>query len=366
MVHDSDVFEFDAIIIGAGVVGLAIASEIADIYENVLVIEKESDFGQHISSRHSGVIHSGIYYEPDSLKAKLCVEGNKLLYDFCDKYSIDYLNCGKLIVGHNEEDLRKLKDLKENGRKNGVLGIELLNSESAKNKEPQVKCNNALWVPSTGIVDSHGLMQSLEYICKNKGVVIQYNSEVVSLYYESEKYCLSLKSEDIIIESKCLINSAGLWCDSVANMLGMNNYKIHYCKGDYYGSKSRYNYNCLIYPIPEKYGLGVHSVIQLDGSVSFGPNAYYVDELDYSVDSRFQDEFYSSISKYLDVDDGDLYPDYAGIRPKPYGQGEEPEDFIIKNEISHGYPNLINLIGIESPGLTSSLAIGKYVRSIII
>ena len=153
MTKKSDIFEFDAVIIGAGVVGLAIANEIADNLDSVLVIEKESDFGQHVSSRHSGVIHSGIYYDQNSLKAKLCVEGNKLLYDFCEANAVDYLNCGKLVVGHNDEDLIKLKELKNNGIANGVRDLEILNSEESKKKEPLVKCQNALWVPTTGIVE---------------------------------------------------------------------------------------------------------------------------------------------------------------------------------------------------------------------
>ena len=366
MTKEADVFEFDAVVIGAGVIGLAIANEIADVFDSVLVVEKEADFGQHVSSRHSGVINSGVYYDEGSLKAKLSVEGNKLLYDFCKENEINHLKCGKLIVGHDKNDLEKLVRLKRKGVKNGVKGLEILDPEEAKQKEPLVKCQYALWVPSTGVIDSHGLMQSLEYSCQSKGVIIQYSSEVEFLTYELSKYDLELSSENTIIKSKCVINSAGLWCDSVAKMLGINSYKIHYCKGDYYGSKAKCQYNCLIYPLPEKYGLGVHSVLQLDGSVSFGPNAYYVDELDYRIDSRFKDVFYKSINKYLDIDEQDLYPDYTGIRPKPFGQGEEPKDFIIKNEISKGYPNLINLIGIESPGLTSSLAIGKYVRSMFV
>ena len=208
-------------------------------------------------------------------------------------------------------------------------------------------------------------MQSLENHCQAKGAIIQYNSEIASLDYDSTKYSLSIKSEDTIIESKYVINSAGLWCDSIANMLEINDYKIHYCKGEYYGSKSNNQYNCLIYPLPEKHGLGIHSVIQLDGSVSFGPNAYYVDELDYSLDSKFKNDFYESISKYLKINEDDLYPNYSGIRPKPFGPGEEAIDFVIKNEIDKGYPNMINLIGIESPGLTCSLSIGKYVKNLI-
>ena len=365
MTNESDIFEFDAVVIGAGVVGLAVANEIADVLGNVLVVEKEADFGQHVSSRHSGVVHSGIYYDEGSLKAKLCLEGNKLLYDFCEKNAVDYSNCGKLVVGHGKNDFEKLLSLKDKGVKNGVKGLEILNYEDAKKKEPFVKCKNALWVPSTGIVDSHGLMQSLESHCQTKGVVIQYNSEILSLDYDSLKYSLGINSEDTIVKSKYVINSAGLWCDSVAKMLGIMDYKIHYCKGDYYGSKSNDRYNCLIYPLPEEYGLGIHSVIQLDGSVSFGPNAYYVNELDYSIDSKFHNEFYKSINKYLDILKEDLYPDYTGIRPKPFGKGEESKDFVIQNEENQGFPNMINLVGIESPGLTSSLAIGKYVKNIV-
>ena len=365
MINKTDVFEFDAVVIGAGVVGLATANEIADVFDSVLVVEKEADFGQHVSSRHSGVIHSGIYYHNNSLKANLCVEGNRLLYKFCEKNNVEYLNCGKLIVGHNDNDFNKLKELNKNGNRNGVKGLELLDSDGAKGKEPLVKCKHALWVPTTGIVDSHGLMQSLENHCQTKGVVIQYNSEIVSLNYDSIKYTLGMNFDNTIIESKYVINSAGLWSDSIAELLGIDSYKIHFCKGDYYGSKSADQYKCLIYPLPEKHGLGIHSVLQLDGSVSFGPNAYYVDKLDYSIDSRFQDEFYNSIHKYLDINKDDLYPDYTGIRPKPFGPRGESKDFVLQNEAEKGFPNMINLIGIESPGLTCSLAIGKYIKKMI-
>lgn len=366
MINETNIFEFDAVVIGAGVIGLAIANEIADNLDNVLVIEKESDFGQHVSSRHSGVIHSGIYYGHNTLKAKLCVEGNKLLYDFCERNNINYLNCGKLVVGHSNNDLEELLKLKSRGVKNGVEGLKILNSEEAKEKESLVKCTNALWVPSTGVVDSHGLMKTLEQSCKNKGVIIQYNSEISTLLNDLGKYRLNIKSDNIIIESKYVINSAGLWCDSIAKMLGINDYKIYYCKGDYYGTKSNHKYKCLIYPLPETHGLGIHSVIQLDGSVSFGPNAYYVDDLDYSVNSEFKNDFFDSINKYLNIDKKDLYPDYAGIRPKPFGLHEKSKDFVIKDEGEKGFPNLINLIGIESPGLTCSLSIGKFVKEIIL
>jgi len=360
----NDAINFDAVVIGAGVVGLAIANELCDIYDNVIVIDKESDFGQHVSSRHSGVIHSGIYYEPGSLKAKLCVEGNHLIYKFAKDKKIGYLNCGKLVVGHNQEDLDKLKLLMKKGIGNGVHGLKILESDEARKIEPLVKCENALWVPSTGIIDSHGVMLELSNEIESNNGLIHYNSEVEAINKIDKSYHLKIVNEDTIINSQIVINSAGLWCDAVSRMLEIDEYKIHYCKGDYYKSNKFRDLNCLIYPLPEKIGLGIHTVLQLDGSISFGPNAYYVDHLNYDINEKFIDQFHVSINKYIDIEKRDLAVDYSGIRPKPVGLNEVPKDFIIKNEIKKGFPNFINLIGIESPGLTSSLAIGKYVQSI--
>lgn len=358
--------EFDAVVIGAGVVGLAIANELCDNFSNILVLEKEADFGQHVSSRHSGVIHSGIYYERGSLKAELSVEGNKLLYDFAKKNRIEYLNCGKLIVGHNKEDLEELVKLLKNGEINGVEGLKLFSHHEAIEKESAVKCKNALWVPSSGVIDSHGLMLQLENNISQKGGIMYYNSEVIEIEKHSNSYNISIGSKGERIVSPIVINSAGLWCDAVSRMLNINEYKIHFCKGDYYQSNRYKNLNCLIYPLPNNLGLGVHAVLQLDGSVSFGPNAYYVDNIDYSIDTCHLDFFYNSVNKYLDINKSDLKVDYSGIRPKPFGEGEQSKDFIIKNENDRGFPNFINLIGIESPGLTSSLAIGKYVKGLLI
>ena len=358
--------EFDAIVIGAGVLGLAIANELCDVFDNIIVIEKESNFGQHVSSRHSGVVHSGIYYKSGSLKAKLCVEGNKLLYDYAETNKIDYLDCGKLVVGHNDSDLEKLETLLENGRLNGVQGLNLLSHQEASKIQPGIKCQNALWVPSTGIIDSHGLMAQLEREVISKDCLVYYNSEVVSIEKVDSKYTLSLKDQSDMIKSPIVINSAGLWCDSVAKMVGIDKYQIHYCKGDYYQSNKYRDLKCLIYPLPDKIGLGIHTVLQLNGSVSFGHNANYVNKIDYSIDDRHLDVFHSSINEYLDIDKKDLKVDYSGIRPKPFAEDEEPKDFVIQDEVDRGFPNFINLIGIESPGLTSSLAIGRYVKDMLI
>ena len=357
--------EFDAVVIGAGVVGLAIAKELCNHFDNVIVLDKESDFGQHVSSRHSGVIHSGIYYETGSLKALLCVEGNKLIYDYAENNNIDYLNCGKLVVGHDVKDLQKLRDLKDNGVKNGVKGLRLLSSNDAVKIQPGVKCSHALWVPSTGIIDSHTLMLQLEKEISSKGGLVYYNSDVVSISRQDSIYNLELLNQDLALISPIVINSAGLWCDAVSNMIGINKYNIHYCKGDYYKSNTYKDMNCLIYPLPSKLGLGIHSVLQLDGSVSFGPDAYYVDEISYEIDKNNLENFHASINEYLDINKDELFVDYSGVRPKPFGPNDEPSDFVIKNEALAGFPNFINLIGIESPGLTCSLAIGKYVCNIL-
>ena len=206
-----DAIEFDAVVIGAGVIGLAIANEICDIFDNVIVIEKEPDFGQHVSSRHSGVVHSGLYYKPGSLKANLCVEGNRLLYDFAEKNNIEYLNCGKLIVGHNNQDLKKLEKLLENGKENGVKGLRLLLHQEAKKIQPGIKCQEALWVPSAGIIDSHGVMAQLEREATSKDCLIYYNYEVVSIEKMDSNYHLLLRDQDDMITSPIVINSAGLW-----------------------------------------------------------------------------------------------------------------------------------------------------------
>ena len=191
-----DAIEFDAVVIGAGVIGLAIANEICDIFDNVIVIEKEPDFGQHVSSRHSGVVHSGLYYKPGSLKANLCVEGNRLLYDFAEKNNVAYLNCGKLVVGHDDNDLKKLEALLENGTINGVEGLSLLSYQEAIKIQPKIKCQNALWVPSTGIIDSHLLMAQFEKEVTSKDGLVYYNSEVTSIEKIDSNYILSLRNQE--------------------------------------------------------------------------------------------------------------------------------------------------------------------------
>ena len=362
----ADTYEFDAIVIGAGIVGLSIAHELSSIYGNMLLIEKEPTFGRHVSSRNSEVIHAGLYYEPGSLKAQLCVRGNQLMYDFAKKYTINYKNCGKIIVISDPDELEQLEALMQNGQENNVDGLQMISGEEVSQREPIIKSAAGLSVPSTGIIDSHGFMHKLEYLIRSSESTIVYNTEVTDITYEDKYYFLSFKNMDYGAKSKIVINSAGLWCDSVSKMVGITDYKLHICKGEYYTTNMyRNKLNSLIYPLPTNISLGTHIVLHLDGSIGFGPNAYYVDEIDYSFDNANKKTFLKDINKYMDLPENALSEDFAGIRPKIQALGEPPHDFIIKNETENGYHNFINLIGIESPGLTSSLAIAEYVKNIL-
>jgi len=361
-----EIYKFDAIIIGAGIIGLAVANELCGRYNSILVIEKENTFGQHISSRNSEVIHSGIYYSPDSMKAQLCVKGNQLMYDFAKKYNINYKNCGKIIVATVPIEMEQLEILMKNGQKNNVKGLELISASEVSKREPIIKSAGGLSVPSAGIIDSHALMHKLAYKITSNNSNIVYNTEVDNIINENDGYRITFKNIDYAAKSHIVINSAGLWCDKISKMVGVGDYRLHFCKGEYYKtSMYRNKLNALIYPLPTKISLGTHIVLHLDGSIGFGPNAYYIDEIDYSIDDSNKKKFLKNINKYMDLTEEELNEDFSGIRPKIQAQDKPQEDFIIKNETEKGYHNFINLIGIESPGLTASLAIAEYVKNII-
>ena len=362
----SDSYRFDAIIIGAGIVGLAIAQRLSKNFDSILLVEKEETFGRHVSSRNSEVIHSGIYYPQNSLKARLCIAGNKMLVDFARKYAIHHKNCGKLVVISDPSDKAKLESLMENGIKNGVEGLQLLSEGEVKKKEPHIKSAGALWVPTAGIIDSHGVMQKLEYLTKSIEGVVVYNSEVTDIQFNAGNYTVSFRDLDYTASSAIVINSAGLWCDAISKMVGIADYQLHICKGEYYKtSLYRHQINSLIYPLPTDISLGLHIVLHLDGTIGFGPNAYYVDEIDYSMDDSHKNTFLTHINRFLDLPEEALTEDFTGIRPKIQAPGTPSQDFIIVNEKEKGYPNFINLIGIESPGLTAALAIAEYMKDII-
>ena len=346
--------------------GLSIAHKLSSVYRNILLVEKESTFGRHVSSRNSEVIHSGLYYEPGSLKSKLCVRGNQLIYDFAKQYGINYKNCGKIIVVSDPGEIDKLEALMQNGKQNGVEGLELISSSEVSQRESIIRAAGGLAVPSTGIIDSHAFMHKLEYLITSGESTIIYNTKITDITNEDKHYILTFKDMDYGVKSPIVINSAGLWCEKVSEMLGIDNYKLHLSKGEYYTtSMYRNKLDSLIYPLPTEMSLGTHIVLHLDGSIGFGPNAYYVDEIDYSMDDSNKKSFLKHINKYLDLPEESLSQDFAAIRPKFQRPGEPSQDFIIKNETEKGYQNFINLIGIESPGLTSAMAIAEYVKDII-
>ena len=359
--------DFEIVIVGAGVVGLAIAEELSKTYDNILVVDKERSFGNHTSSRNSEIIHSGLYYPKSTLKTKLCIEGNRLLYEFAKDNKIPHRRCGKLIVASEDKEIPVLKKLLLQGLENGVSDLEMVSSDYIKDVEPQIKAIQALKVPSTGIIDSHQLMARLESNAENRGVCFSYNTEISNINKKYDLFWLTSGNDDVMISSRVLINSAGLWSDEVAAMAGIKDYKIFWCKGEYYKTTKYRNMNHLIYPVPDPDGkyLGIHTVLDLDGNVSFGPNATYVDNLDYYQTEDNIRHFKNSIDRYLDITENDLTPSMVGIRPKIQSPSETFKDFIIKNEADNGYNNLINLIGIESPGLTSCLAIAKLTKGLI-
>jgi L-2-hydroxyglutarate oxidase LhgO len=366
--------EIDVTIIGAGVIGLATAREIAQGKEEVFVFEKNRTFGLETSSRNSEVIHAGIYYPEDSLKAKLCVEGKSLLYNLCDEHNIAYKKTGKIIVAADEDEVGSLEELYEQGKKNGVDDLVLLSRTELKKLEPNIEARAGLLSPSSGIFDSYTLLKFLYSQARGKRAEFVFDTEVVGIERMGEKYRVEIRDREGIsaLISRVVINAAGLNSDRIAQLAGIDiakaGYRLHYCKGEYFSLSSKYRnvVNRLIYPVPEQAGHGIHWRQGLDGRVVLGPSAYYVEAIDYAVDETHKQYFYNSARRFLTfIELEDLAPESAGIRPKLQGPGEGFRDFVIAHEEKAGLPGLINLIGIESPGLTASPAIARYVGRIV-
>jgi L-2-hydroxyglutarate oxidase LhgO len=366
--------EIDVAIIGAGVIGLATAGEIAQRKKEVFVFEKNHSFGLETSSRNSEVIHAGIYYPQDSLKTRLCVEGKSLLYKLCDRHDIAYKKLGKIIVAVNEKEITQLEKLYEQGRKNGVEDLMLLSQTELKKLEPNVEARAGLLSPSSGILDSHTLLKFLYSQAREKGAEFVFGTEVVGIERMGAKYRVEIRDCEGISAfiSRVVINAAGLNSDRIAQLAGIDvakaGYRLHYCKGEYFSlsSKCRNVVNRLIYPTPEQAGHGIHVTLRLDGGVRLGPNARYVETIDYGVDETQKEAFYHLAKRFLPfVELEDLEPEFAGIRPKLQAPGEAFQDFVIAHEEKTGFPGLINLIGIESPGLTASPAIARHVGRMV-
>jgi L-2-hydroxyglutarate oxidase LhgO len=368
------ILETNIAVIGAGVVGLAVAAEVARQQGDVYVFEKNHSFGLETSSRNSQVIHAGIYYPLETLKARLCVDGKHLLYALCERYGVGCSKTGKIIIACDDSELEELERIYQLGLANGVDNLTFLSRSELRALEPDIEGEAGLLSPSTGIIDCYGLMFLLHKQATEEGAKFVFDTEVIGFEQTGENYTVRIKegADYSELSARIVINAAGLGCDRLAHSVGIDidaaGYRLHYCKGEYFSLNpgGRYSVNRLVYPVPRKESLGIHVTPTLEGGIRLGPDARYIDELGYSMDDSQRGVFYGSVKRFLpSIELEDLSPDFAGVRPKLQAPGEDFRDFIIANEADRGLPGLINLIGIESPGLTASLAIAKYVRDMV-
>jgi len=369
-------YRVDITIIGAGVIGLGIAAQVARENREVYVLEKNDSFGQEISSRHSGVIHSGIYYPEGSLKAKMCVAGNHMLYELCEKCGIGHRRLGKLMVAVSDEETGGLQTLLERGQRNGARGLRMLSKQEMRELEPNVTGVAAILSPFTGIIDSHALMKYFITRVRERGGQIVYQSKVIGIEKVVDGYRMTIEDSTgtFSFTTRLLINCGGLYSDKVAELAGIDTikagYRLHYCKGEYFsvGRGKSTLVKRLIYPVPPPglTGVGIHVTLDLGGRMRLGPSVHYVDNIDYAVDNQHKPLFYNSVRELLPfIEYDDLEPEMAGVRPKLQEPGGDFRDFVISDESDKGLPGFINLIGIESPGLTASPAIAEYVGNIV-
>ncbi|MGH1456340.1 MAG: NAD(P)/FAD-dependent oxidoreductase [Alphaproteobacteria bacterium] len=358
----------ECVVIGAGVVGLAIAAAIARSGQDVIVLEAQDRIGAGVSSRNSEVIHAGIYYPKDTLKASLCVQGKNMLYQYIKDRNIGHKKCGKLIVATQEKQIEQLLQINEKAKANGVDDLTFISKEEAQDIESDLQCHAALHSPSTGIIDTHDFMISLQGDIENNAGSIVFLTLVIGGAINDDGIELKIRSQNDVmtLKAQTVINAAGLGATVIAQAItGFPKDKIpelKYAKGNYFSLIGKHNFKHLIYPVPEEAGLGVHLTLDLDGKARFGPDVEWVDKLDYKVNQTRAKNFSDAIRAYWpDIKDSALVPDYSGIRPKIYWGDKPHTDFIIQGKDEHGIGGLINLFGIESPGLTSSLAIAKYV-----
>lgn len=354
----------DCVVIGAGVIGIAIARELALAGRDVIVLEAEAAIGTHTSSRNSEVIHAGLYYPPGSLKATLCVAGREKLYEYCDQRYVPFRRTGKIIVASQASDESKLEDIGTTASRNGVDDLQWLSAADIARREPAVRGHAGLWSQSTGIVDSHALMLALRADLEAADGVIACRSGVSAVCVERDGF--AIEAGDYTLHCHRLINAAGLWAPLVAGTIdglaAAHVPEAHYAKAHYFTYVGRAPFATLVYPLPEDGGLGVHATLDLGGSARFGPDVQWVDGIDYHFDESRKPAFVDAIRRYFpELDPARLQPGYTGIRPKLAGPGAPAEDFVIQTVETHGVPGLVNLYGIESPGLTAVLAIAEAV-----
>ncbi|RUU11353.1 NAD(P)/FAD-dependent oxidoreductase [Mesorhizobium sp. USDA-HM6] len=366
--------QVDCVVAGAGVIGLAVARSLAAKGLDTLILEAADAIGTETSSRNSEVIHAGIYYPQGSLKARLCVAGRDMLYRYSTERSIPHRRCGKLIVATDEAQEPVLATIRANAAACGVEDLRFLSAAEAQALEPALHCTKALLSPSTGIIDSHALMLTLLGEAEENGAMLSLNTCITSGRIEADRMVLhtmdSTSGEGFEIATKHFINAAGLGAVALAGSLEGFDRRflptLRYAKGNYFSVAGRAPFSRLVYPVPEPGGLGIHLTLDFGGTARFGPDVEWTDVLGYRVDPARGVRFYDAIRKYWpELADGSLQPAYSGIRPKLFGPGEVNSDFVIQDAVSHGIAGLVNLFGIESPGLTSSLAIAEYVTRIL-
>jgi L-2-hydroxyglutarate oxidase LhgO len=364
---DGGMERVECVVIGAGVVGLALARQLAQQGHEVVLLEAEDRIGTGISSRNSEVIHAGIYYPADSLKARLCVAGNRALYAYCQAHGVAHRRCGKLIVATDDAQLDDLRALQAKAATNGVADLRWLSVDEVHHLEPDLHCTAALLSPSTGIVDSHGLMRALCLDAEAAGASVILKSPVLGGHRTADGLVIEVGGADpTMLLTERVYNCAGLGALTLARRIDGSRLDSlpplpkSFSKGNYYSLAGQAPFSRLVYPIPSQGGLGVHLTLDLGGQARFGPDVEWVDQEEYTVDPRRADSFYAEVRKYWPgLPDDVLQPAYAGIRPKLHGPGEPPPDFLIQRAMAHGVPGLVNLLGIESPGLTASLALAE-------
>ena len=361
----------DCAVIGAGVVGLAIARRLAAAGREVVVLEAESSIGNHTSSRNSEVIHAGIYYPTGSLRARLCVAGKQALYRYCPEHGVEHRRITKAIVATADDEIATLHKYKEQAKRNGVLDLQWLDHDEMTALEPNVLAVAGLLSPSTGIIDSHGLMLAYQGDAEDRGAAVAFESPVLGGEVRAGGTVLEVGGrEPMALEATIVVNAAGLTAPAVARSIrGVPAASIppqHYCKGHYYVLAGKSPFGRLIYPVGSGLWHGVHVTLDLGGQVKFGPDLHWQDTIDYSFDTSRESAFYAAIRHYYPgLPDGALQPGYTGIRPKITAKGEPAADFMIQGPRSHGVAGMVNLYGIESPGLTASLAIADYVAQLL-
>ena len=362
-------------IVGAGVIGLGIAYELSKFMTDIIVVEENESFGQESSSRNSEVIHSGLYYRPGSLKAQTCIKGNRLLYDFCAKHNIAHKKLGKLVVASDDGEVQRVEHDYNNAIESGVSNLRFIDHDEIKKLEPNIEAKKGFFSPDTGILDTHSFMHFLYVGAKERGVTFSFSTEAVGVDKNDSLYKITVREpqgDTFSFESPIVINAAGLCCDKVAAMVGIDiqkcGYKLNYCKGQYFRIEhpKKFSINHLVYPPSTQISLGIHITPDLGEGIRLGPDAKYVPGVDYNVNEKDKVHFYESVKKFLPVlESDDLISDTAGVRPKLQKEGEDFHDFVIEEETDKGFPGFINLVGIESPGLTSCLAITEIVKKIV-